>query len=244
MQIKCFIFFAVWFLMISCRSEIGPDIFDHLDYTVLSGKRICIDPGHQRIQDTTLEPIAPGSSIMKYKCSSGTSGIVSKVPEYIIVLDVGIKLKNLLELHGAVVVMTRDNHDVNISNIERAEIGNNSQSDIMIRVHADGSINQNDNGISVLVPRSTFIKDNLVITKSRSVGHYILQGVIRNTGAKNNGIIERDDLTGFNWSRIPVILIEMGFMTNEQEDALLNSEKYQDKIVQGITDGLAAYFLH
>jgi N-acetylmuramoyl-L-alanine amidase len=214
-----------------------------LDYSILSGRRICIDPGHQQLQDTSLEPIAPGSSIMKYKCSSGTSGIISKVPEYVIVLDIGIKLKSFLESYGAIVVMTRDRHDVNISNIERSEIGNNSQSDIMIRLHADGSINPNDNGVSILVPQSTFIRDNLIITKSRSAGSYILQGIIRISSAKNNGI-EKDDLTGFNWSKIPVVLVEMGFMTNEWEDALLNSDDYQDKMVQGIVDGLAAYFLY
>jgi N-acetylmuramoyl-L-alanine amidase len=229
--------------MFSCGSETEREIFDNLDYSMLSGRRICIDPGHQQTQDTDLEPIAPGSSTMKYKCSSGTSGIVSRVPEYVINLDVGIKLKNLLEFYEAVVIMTRNNHNVNISNIERAEIGNSSQSDIMIRVHADGSTNQNDNGVSVLVPQSTFIKNNLIVTKSHSVGYYILWGIVRHTGAKNNGTIERDDLTGFNWSKIPVILIEMGFMTNEREDILLNSDDYQNKIVQGIVDGLAAYFV-
>jgi N-acetylmuramoyl-L-alanine amidase len=230
--------------MISCGLGIDPEIFDNLDYSVLSGKHICIDPGHQQLQDTSLEPIAPGSSIMKYKCSSGTSGVVSKVPEYIIVLDVGIKLRNLLESYGAIVVMTRNSHDVNISNIERAEIGNSSQSDIMIRLHADGSANPNDNGVSVLIPQSTFINNNFIITKSRSAGYYILQAIVRITGAKNNGAIERGDLTGFNWSKTPVILIEMGFMTNEREDILLNSGDYQDKIAQGIADGLAAHFLH
>jgi N-acetylmuramoyl-L-alanine amidase len=124
---------------------------------------------------------------MKYKCSSGTSGISSKIPEYSIALDVGIKLRNLLESYGAIVVMTRDSHDVNISNIERAEIGNNSQSDIMIRLYADGSTNPNDNGVSVLLPQSIFIKNNLIITKSRSAGYYILHTIVRITGVKNQG---------------------------------------------------------
>jgi hypothetical protein len=53
-----------------------------------------------------------------------------------------------------------------------------------------------------------------------------------------------DDLTGFNWSKIPVVLVEMGFMTNIQEDSLLNSGNYQNKIAQGIVEGLVLYFLH
>jgi N-acetylmuramoyl-L-alanine amidase len=49
-------------------------------------------------------------------------------------------------------------------------------------------------------------------------------------------------LTGFNWSKIPVILLEMGYMTNVQEDKLLNSDDYQNKIVLGIVDGVTKYY--
>jgi N-acetylmuramoyl-L-alanine amidase len=239
---KNILFPIVVLFLFSCHSANETKYLDNLNYSVLSDKYICIDPGHQQFEDTRLEPIAPGSPTMKYKCSSGTSGIVSKVPEYVVVLDISIKLRRLLESYGVNVVMTRDNHDVNISNIERAEIGNNSQSDIMIRVHADGSTDPYHNGFSVLVPAPRYIKDNFVITESRSAGSSILQGIVKYTGAKNNGIIERDDLTGFNWSKIPVVLVETGFMTNMQEDTLLNSDDYQNRIAHGIVDGLTAYF--
>jgi N-acetylmuramoyl-L-alanine amidase len=139
--------------------------------------------------------------------------------------------------------MTRYNSEVNISNIERANIGNNSNSSVMIRLHADGSSNNAVNGVSVLVPSNKYINNNSIIINSHAYGNYILQGIISKTNAKNNGLVERSDLTGFNWSEIPVILVEMGFLTNQIEDALLNSAYYQNKIILGIIDGLAAYFL-
>ena len=54
----------------------------------------------------------------------------------------------------------------------------------------------------------------------------------------NRGVIERSDLTGFNWSKVPVVLIEMGFLSNPEEDNLLNSDSYQEKLAQGLYKGI------
>jgi len=62
------------------------------------------------------------------------------------------------------------------------------------------------------------------------------------TGAKNLGTQERSDLTGFNWSEVPVCLIETGYMTNEDEDKLLITKAYQNKIVDGLVTGLLKFF--
>jgi N-acetylmuramoyl-L-alanine amidase len=177
--------FGFLFLFSSCNTE---NVYEY-DFSVLAGKNICIDPGHQQYANTESELVYPGGTVTKQKCSSGTKGITTGVPEYVIVLDVGIKLKDLLESYEATVIMTRDSHDVNISNIERAEIGNDSQSDIMIRIHADGSNNSSDHGVSVLVPLPTFIKDSSILTKSRSAGRYILQNINEPPRPKGRGIL-------------------------------------------------------
>ena len=49
-------------------------------------------------------------------------------------------------------------------------------------------------------------------------------------------------MTGFNWSKVPVTLVEMGFMSNVNEDRLLSQTGYQNKMVQGIANGLDNYF--
>ena len=66
--------------------------------------------------------------------------------------------------------------------------------------------------------------------------------MIEKTGAENRGIRKRSDMTGFNWSKVPVVLLEVGFMTNEEECELLKSEEYQGKIVDGIALGITKYF--
>jgi len=49
------------------------------------------------------------------------------------------------------------------------------------------------------------------------------------------------DLSGFNWSTVPTVLVECGFLSNPVEDRLLASPHYQDKLATGIADGVMAY---
>ena len=67
--------------------------------------------------------------------------------------------------------------------------------------------------------------------------------VVRATHAKDIGILFRSDLTGFNWSNVPAILVETGFMTNPTEGRLLRSAAYQLKVARGLTAGAQAYLL-
>jgi len=216
---------------ISCNNN---STYKEPDYNILLGKKVCIDPEHQQYPNRDLEPIAPDNSIMKEKCSAGTEGIKTGIPEYMVNLEIALKLKQCLDSYGVIVSMTRETNevDINISNIERAEIGN--KSDIMIRLHADGSTDTKASGISILIPSPRFIKDKFIINESKKIASIILNRILNLTKSKNNGITERGDLTGFNWSTTHVILIEMGFLTNEQEDILLNTSNYQDKIINGI----------
>ncbi len=62
------------------------------------------------------------------------------------------------------------------------------------------------------------------------------------TGLGNRGISLRDDLSGTNWSQIPVCLIEFGFMTNPTEDRLMNDPGMQVRMAQGICNGILEYY--
>lgn len=208
----------------------------------LEGMVICIDAGHQAKPSFEKEPIAPGSSQLKIKDPGGTSGVYTKVPEYSLNLKVSKKLKAKLESLGAKVVMTRESSDVDLGNVERARIANNSKAHLFIRIHADGSGNSGAKGMTILIPGKKYIEDQKILDQSKKVAQKLMNGIINATGAKSRGITERDDITGFNWARVPMVLVEMGFMTNAGEDKLLATDEYQGKIVKGITEGLIDYF--
>jgi N-acetylmuramoyl-L-alanine amidase len=210
----------------------------------LKGVVIGLDPGHQRTGNSDLEPERPGSSQMKKKVSSGTEGRFTGVPEYVVNLQVSLKLKKALESLGAQIVMTRKTHDADISNVDRAMMMNRSNVDCWLRIHANGSDNPDANGMFMLVPAvgSMATDDPGVQERSVALAETLLQSVQSSTGAKSLGIQFRSDQTGFGWSKAPVCTIEMGHMTNKTEECQIVSESYQNKIVQGLTEGFIAYF--
>lgn len=203
---------------------------------------ICIDPGHQIKADLNEEPVAPGSSELKIKVAGGAQGVITKTPEYELNMIIGNKVEQKLMAQGYKVVMTRTDNDSNISNIGRAQIANNSKADLFVRIHADSTDSSTVRGITVLVPGSQYIKDSVMLSESRRAGSCLSSSLIESTGAKSRGISVRSDMTGFNWSRVPVVLVEMGFLSNPDEDRLMSTDEYRNKIADGIVNGINCYF--
>ena len=210
----------------------------------LEGIIIGIDPGHQRNANDDLETVMPSSSDLKQKVSSGTTGSFTGVPEYVVNLQVGLKLKKNLEALGAKVIMSRTTHNVDISNAERAKTMNEANVDCWIRIHANGTDNPDVHGMFILVPEKGYMNTGSDTVQENSVilAKAVLSQAVKATGAKDLGIKMRTDQSGFGWSSVPVCNIEMGHMTNKQEDYLLVSESYQSKIADGICNGLLRYF--
>ena len=202
---------------------------------------ICIDPGHQSKGDPTLEPIAPSSPYQKARVSSGTCGVGTKKPEYELNLEASLILKHILVSKGFNVIMTRESHDVNISNVERAIYANENNANLVVRIHGDSSDNPSITGVSILVPAQNSKYTSSIFEDSNKCATDI-KSKMSNEGIKVNGVFERDDLTGFNWSRIPVVLVEMGFMSNYNEDQMLSNPDYQKKMMQCVADGVEEYF--
>lgn len=205
-------------------------------------KIIAIDAGHQSKGNYDEEPIGPGATETKPKVSSGTQGAYTNVPEYKLTLVIAKKVKAELLDRGYKVVMIRETNNVNISNKERAEIANDSGADLFIRIHADGSDNHAVHGVSTLYPSKNNPYVPQLYKDSYNLSKLIVDSICDSTGAKNRGAIARDDMSGINWCTLPVTIIEMGYMTNKTEDKLMQTEDYQDKIVQGICDGIDQYF--
>ena len=206
----------------------------------LADKIICVDAGHGLNSYNKQEPIAPNSSQTKIAFASGTRG--KNQTEEELNFSVALKLESKLKEQGATVYMTRTTHESDMTNIDRAELANEKNADISVKIHADGLDNSSAHGVSMLVPSNKYINNSELCEKSRKAGEIILAEVIKNTGASNRGVVVREDLTGFNWTKVPIVLIEMGFMTNPDEDAKLETDEYQNKIVDGIVNGLLIYF--
>ena len=206
----------------------------------LSGITIGIDAGHQLKGNNQKEPNAPGSATMKAKVTSGTQGVTSKTPEHIVNLAVALKLQKLLEESGAKVIMSRSIAEVDISNGERATMMNNENVDLCIRIHCNGSADSQVNGALFMIPVSEYTAG--INDISKQYAEVILKNFIASTNAKNQGLLPSSDLTGFNWSEVPVCLVEMGFMTNVEEDKKLTNDAYQDSCAQGLYNGIAEIF--
>lgn len=203
---------------------------------------VVIDPGHQLRGDSTKEPNGPGSSVMKARVTSGTTGVSTGVAEYILNLEVSLKLKRELENRGYTVYMTRTIHDVNISNKERAEYATSVNADIAVRIHANGSTDASINGAEVYGPSSSNPYVSHLAKASESLGKCILDAYCAATGFRNRGVRTSDTMTGINWSSVPVTILELGYMSNAEEDVKMNDETVQNNMVQGIANGIDRYF--
>lgn len=125
----------------------------------MAGKIIGIDPGHQTDEDTGLEPLLPDSERTKPRMTKGAVGVKTGASECQINLAIGLKLKSMLEAGGASVVMTRTTNDVNISNIERAQLMNQNQVDCWVRLHCDASSSERTSGAHGLIPSRAYNAD-------------------------------------------------------------------------------------
>ncbi|MEI3891592.1 MULTISPECIES: N-acetylmuramoyl-L-alanine amidase [Bacillus] len=202
---------------------------------------VVIDPGHQQKANLNLEPIGPGATTQKYKVTDGTTGVVTKKREAVLVLEMALILKEKLETKGIQVLMTRTSQDVDMSNKERATFANDHKANLFLRLHADGSENPNQSGFAVLTPSEGSPYTKEIYKESLQISQTIVNKMRENHQVKVNGIKFRDDLSGFNWSKVPGVLLELGFMSNPEEDKKLSDPQYINSLLQSVTDSVDEY---
>lgn len=211
-------------------------VVEQLERLPLTGVKIGLDPGHQAHGNNEKETVAPDSTQTKAKVTTGATGVETRIPEYQTVLEIAFKLRDALQSQGAEVYMTRESHDVDISNQERAKMMNALGVDLVLRIHCDGSENRGANGIGLYCSRS-----NAIAEESYRAAEAILPRVCEATGAKPHATVQNDNYTGQNWSEVPCIMVECGFLSNPTEDHLLNDPDYQWRLAAGLTDGIIDY---
>jgi N-acetylmuramoyl-L-alanine amidase len=202
---------------------------------------ICLDPGHGTPPaiGRQTEPIGPGSKVLKIKDGGGAAG------EAAVALAIAKRARALLLTRGYRVAMTRTGPTIHLGdgngNIARARFCNRQHAALMVRIHADGSGNTSLHGVSTLVPAWHRGWTDDIYAPSLRAGRALQRAVVSATGAANRGLVQRADLTGFNWSNVPSVLVESGFLSNPAERRLLNTGAYQQHVARGLTAGVAAF---
>lgn len=156
-------------------------------------------------------------------------------------LDIVLKLKELLDEvdEKKLKVFYTRLEDVNPSLAERADMANKLDADLFISVHnnasASGKFN-NENGTMVLY--SPDENDD----SSKRLAQICLDNVNASTGSKNLGLVKADNIYIVRASKVPVALIEVGYMTNTKELNNLCDPAYQKEVAQGIYNAIMQAF--
>jgi len=199
---------------------------------------VVVDPGHDLRANPQTEPIGPGSATRKIKDGGGTRGVVSGLREADLNLAVALRLRTLLRRAGVDVVMTRTRTaGTSIGNIARARIANRAHAALFLRIHADGSTDPSARGTHTLYPAYRRGWTDDVYARSKWAAAIVQHALLESLRFPDRGLQERSDYTGFNWANVPVILVEMGFMTNPTEDRLLATAAYQRRAALGLCRG-------
>lgn len=202
---------------------------------------ICLDPGHGTPPaiGRQVEPIGPGSHTLKIKDGGGAAG------EAPVALAIALRARRLLLARGYRVAMTRTGPTIHLGdgdgNIARARFCNRRHAALMVRIHADGSTDHSQHGFSTVVPAWHRGWTDDIYARSLRAGRALQRAALAATGAADRGVVQRSDLTGFNWADVPAVLVETGFMTSPTESQRLKTGAYQQRIATGLTRGIATF---
>ncbi len=147
-------------------------------------------------------------------------------------------LKKYLSQLGYRVVMTRGG-DAFVPLSKRVEIAAQASGDLFLSVHFNSSRSPEPHGIEVFFSDNG--EDPTRSSASRRLANSVLTRVIRQTEARSRGI-KRGNFYVLRENTMPAVLVEGGFLSNPDERVQLRSREYQEKIAQGIADGVDHFF--
>ena len=201
--------------------DVGHDISDIIG---LKGKKIAIDPGHGGSDSGAIGP----------------TGVMEKN----VTMRVSRELKRLLEAEGATVVLTRttdtevSDKGANATAVEeleaRCEIANRANADIFLSIHADAFTNREVKGTTAYYYAKASEKSKRLADSVRLALIDAIGTLDRGTQTCNFYVVKHTDM--------PATLVEISFISNADEERMMNSEEGVKNIARGIADGIADYF--
>ncbi len=215
----------------------------------LDGVTVCIDPGHQENGHLVSEPLGPGLEGRTTGTSGMAQGVLTMRKESIVVLEIGMLLRNELLRQGAQVVMTRERQDQFLTNQERCQVADDAGAHIMLRLHADTRANNTKMGFSVYAPlNSTYARAVAEPSEYRVMGELLIDAMKTRVGLPledKYGFVQlSDQFVGNNWAKMVCFLVEMGYMSTPREDYLLSSPVYQQWLAEGMAQGIYDIAVH
>ncbi len=210
---------------------------------------VVIDAGHQRGGNSEQEAEGPGSYTLNTKVTAGATGTTTGQFEYELNLDVALMLRNILIDRGYSVVMIRETNRVDISNKTRAQIANKYNeygTAIFIRIHANSWTDESMNGAMTICqsaknPYPTCVSH---YEESRLLSELVLEAYCEATDFQKLPRREMDNKTGTNWSEVPTTIVEMGFLSNADDDRNLTYAYVREGAAIGMANGIDAFFAH
>ena len=206
----------------------------------LKGVVVCIDPGHQEQTKEETVRLAPNFKKTTTTTVGMAKGMVTNRRESIVVLEIGLMLRNALLKEGATVIMTRETQDIFVGMLERADIPNNAGADFVLRLHCNNRADETVQGIAIYCPyQSSYAMEVADEDTYREMGNILLSAMQETTGQTKGKCTLSNNYVGNNWSKMPSFLVEMGYMSNRKEDLLMSaSPVYQQKLVEGMVEGI------
>ena len=165
--------------------------------------------------------------------------------EYRLVLEISNKVMELLNANPNIrAYMTRHDNTTTVLNRNRALFANELGADLFVSVHANaaehspGVINPNARGIETLYS----LNDTGHRFNGRQFAEIAQRHMVNRTGAVSRDLLYRPNVVIFRYTTMPSVLLEVGFLTNPQEAALLATSQYQWQLAQAIYDAIVEAF--
>lgn len=186
----------------------------------IKGKLIIVDPGHGAFSEDGYYDVG----------AIGPTGLLESMTN----LKIALKLRDLLEKEGAKVILTREKEqDRNSLTLEkRVETANKSGADLFISIHQNASTDQKANGTEAY-----YFNDN-----SKNLADYLLNSLCAKLGLISRGTKQRGFAVTKDITTMPSVLVECAFISNPEEEKMLQSDNFINLIADGLLSGIKKFF--